>query len=230
MEALGAVGGGEGVVDIEIAQRGERGDELRSFSLPACRSGVLQQQHIARLSLPTASSATGPMVAGGGDGLPRREATSPAMGASVSAGSSPLGRPKWASRMTLPPLSAISRMVGSTAWMRVSSVPLPASTGTFEVHAHEHALAATSASSSVRKAEASLMGFSLGWVDLETKRPGLLGRARPGGSDQLAEGNAVSTCGWRSHHSLSYQTAPDENCLPRPWSGRGGRSRSAGRG
>ncbi len=49
---------------------------------------------------------------------------------SDSFGSNPFGRPKWDSRITLPPLSAISRMVGATRSMRVVSATLPFSTGT----------------------------------------------------------------------------------------------------
>ena len=57
-------------------------------------------------------------------------ATAAAIGFSESFGSGPFGRPKCASRMTLPPLSAISVMVGATRSMRVASVTLPFSIGT----------------------------------------------------------------------------------------------------
>ena len=64
-------------------------------------------------------------------GRPRCSATAAATGFSEFASSGPpLGRPKWASRMTLPPLSEISRMVGSTRSMRVASETLPFSMGT----------------------------------------------------------------------------------------------------
>ena len=53
-----------------------------------------------------------------------------ATGLSDSLGSRPFGRPKCASRMTLPPLSEISVMVGATRSMRVASVTLPFSVGT----------------------------------------------------------------------------------------------------
>jgi len=53
-----------------------------------------------------------------------------ASGLSDCAGSGPFGRPKWESRITLPPLSAISRMVGAARSMRVVSATLPFSTGT----------------------------------------------------------------------------------------------------
>ena len=62
---------------------------------------------------------------------PRCSATAEATGRSELASSGPpLGRPKWASRTTLPPLSAISRIVGSTRSMRVASLTLPFSIGT----------------------------------------------------------------------------------------------------
>ena len=57
-------------------------------------------------------------------------ATSAATGLSDSFGSRPFGRPKCASRITLPPLPAISVMVGATRSMRVASVTLPFSIGT----------------------------------------------------------------------------------------------------
>src|SRR3954451_17045330 len=51
-------------------------------------------------------------------------------GFSHSFGSRSLGRPKCASRMTLPPLPAISVMVGTTRSMRVASATFPFSIGT----------------------------------------------------------------------------------------------------
>ena len=49
---------------------------------------------------------------------------------SESFGSRPFGRPKWESRMTRPPLSAISVMVGADASMRVASLTVPSVIGT----------------------------------------------------------------------------------------------------
>ena len=57
-------------------------------------------------------------------------ATSAATGLSEFFGSRPFGRPKCESRITLPPLSAISVMVGAARSMRVASVTLPFSIGT----------------------------------------------------------------------------------------------------
>src|SRR5262249_54923225 len=64
-------------------------------------------------------------------------------------GSGPFGRPKWESRTTLPPLSAISRMVGATRSMRVVSATSPFSTGTLRSTRTSTRLPLTSASSSV---------------------------------------------------------------------------------
>lgn len=49
--------------------------------------------------------------------------------------SRPFGRPKCASRITRPPLPAISVMVGATRSSRVVSVTLPASIGIVEIDA-----------------------------------------------------------------------------------------------
>src|SRR6476646_2184045 len=78
-------------------------------------------------------------------------ATAAATGLSEFASSGPpLGRPKWASRMTLPPLSAISTIVGATRSMRVASVTRPFSVGTLRSTRRSTRLPAKSASSSVR--------------------------------------------------------------------------------
>ncbi len=52
-----------------------------------------------------------------------------------------LGRPKCDSRITLPPLSAISVMVGAISSMRVASATLPSCIGTLRSTRNEHALA-----------------------------------------------------------------------------------------
>jgi hypothetical protein len=53
-----------------------------------------------------------------------------ATGLSDCFGSRPFGRPKCESRITLPPLSASSVMVGTMRSSRVVSVTLPSSVGT----------------------------------------------------------------------------------------------------
>src|SRR6476659_7624894 len=70
------------------------------------------------------------------------------------AGSGPLGRPKWESRITLPPLSAISQMVGATRSMRVVYVTLPFSTGTLRSTRTSTRFPLTSAWSRVRNMSA----------------------------------------------------------------------------
>ena len=62
----------------------------------------------------------------------------------------PFGRPKWASRITLPPLSAISVIVEATRSMRVVSVTLPFSVGTLRSTRKRTRLPDRLASSSVR--------------------------------------------------------------------------------
>src|SRR5689334_13727486 len=74
-----------------------------------------------------------------------------ATGFSESLASRPLGRPKCASRMTLPPLVAISVMVGATRSSRVASVTRPFSMGTLRSTRSSTRLPFTSTSSRVRK-------------------------------------------------------------------------------
>ena len=112
------MGGREGVVDIEVAELGEFGDEGRIVLLFALvEAGVLEQQNVAVLH--RGDGVRGDLadaVGGEGDRTPESSATAAATGRSELASSGPpLGRPKWASRITLPPLSAISRIVGSDA-------------------------------------------------------------------------------------------------------------------
>jgi hypothetical protein len=79
----------------------------------------------------TAASAAGPMQSSTNPtGRFSTRPTSSATGLSDWLGSRPLGRPKWDKRIALPPLSAISRMVGAARSMRVASVTLPFSVGT----------------------------------------------------------------------------------------------------
>ena len=65
--------------------------------------------------------------------------------------SGPFGRPKCESRMTLPPLSAISTIVGRMRSIRVPSAICPFSTGTLRSTRKSTRLPATCASSRVRK-------------------------------------------------------------------------------
>src|SRR5207248_3257679 len=76
--------------------------------------------------------------------------SSSATGLSDSLGSRPFGRPKCASRMTLPPLSEISVMVGATRSSRVASLTRPFSMGTLRSTRSSTRLPFTSTSSRVR--------------------------------------------------------------------------------
>ena len=102
------------------------------FSSPLWKRVFSSSRMSPSASLATASAATGPMQsAAKATGRPMIPATASAIGASENSGSGPpFGRPKCASRMTLAPLSASSRMVGATRSMRVASVTLPSATGT----------------------------------------------------------------------------------------------------
>src|ERR1700733_4193157 len=77
-------------------------------------------------------------------------ASAAATGFSESLGSRPLGRPKCASRMTLPPLPEISVMVGATRSSRVASLTWPFSIGTLRSTRSSTRLPFTSTSSRVR--------------------------------------------------------------------------------
>src|SRR5205085_6361847 len=78
-------------------------------------------------------------------------ASARATGLSESLGSRPFGRPKCESRITLPPLSAISVMVGAMRSRRVASETWPLSIGTLRSTRSKTRLPETSAWSSVRK-------------------------------------------------------------------------------
>src|SRR5215813_13328892 len=99
----------------------------------------------------TAAAARSPMQSSANaTGRLRTAAIAGASGLSDCAESGPFGRPKWESRITLPPLSAISRMVGVMRSMRVASATSPFSTGTLRSTRTSTRLPLTSASSSVR--------------------------------------------------------------------------------
>src|SRR5208283_2451023 len=137
----------------------------------------------------------------------------------------PLGRPKWASKITLPPLSAISVIVEATRSMRVLSATLPFSVGTLRSTLRSTRLPETSASSSVRKgllmdaspealqallvlpAKAGIQG-RLHVHFPEKGGPGLDARCAGmtrSGQMVLAIATAVSDMRLEKPHSLSYQ-------------------------
>ena len=206
--------GREGVVDEDVAELGERRDEGRIVLFLARWKRVFSRQRMSPgFIAATAASAASPMQSSANaTGRLMTCATSAATGFSESFGSRPFGRPKCDSRITLPPLSAISVMVGATRSMRVASVTLPFSIGTLRSTRTSTRLPFTSAWSRVRNARH--------------------GQARPrAASDQLAHrhggvGHAVGEAPLvvvPGHHA-------HEACRPSPWSGPCGRSRSADRG
>ena len=123
----------EGVVDPEVAELGERGDERRIVLLLALvEARVLQTENVAGLH----RGDRGFGLLRRCNPRRRRRGASPRArrrrrsASATPSGPAPSGRPKCASRITLPPLSAISVMVGATRSMRVASVTLPFSIGT----------------------------------------------------------------------------------------------------
>jgi hypothetical protein len=130
---VGAVRGGEGVVDEDVAIGGERLDEGRIvLFLALVEAGVFEQQDVA---VPSWRRRAGRGFADASVWRSHRMAEhlldALAIGSSDRSGEGPsLGRPKWASRMTLAPLPDSSRIVGATRSMRVASVTLPSLTGT----------------------------------------------------------------------------------------------------
>ncbi len=149
-------------------------------------------------------------------------ATAAATGRSELASSGPpLGRPKCASKITLPPLSAISVMVAATRSMRVLSVTLPFSVGTFRSTRRSTRLPETSASSSVRNGLGMVVPprIRVRWDLFGLQRPpkrnsggasrfqncGAKSSERLGRQMCLASTAAVSAIRFEKPHSLSYQ-------------------------
>src|SRR3954447_20438819 len=81
----------------------------------------------------TALPAVSPMQSeANATGRPSTSAVALEIGSSENSGEGPsLGRPKWASRMTLAPLPDNSAIVGAMRSMRVASETLPSVTGTW---------------------------------------------------------------------------------------------------
>ena len=119
---MGAMRGGEGVVDEDVAERARaRSAKAASFfSSPGWKRVFSSSSTSPSFIAATASCASGPMqssakatgrpitsASGGRHRLQRQRRTA-----------LPFGRSKWESTITLPPLSAISRMVGAWRSMR----------------------------------------------------------------------------------------------------------------
>src|SRR5208282_6066244 len=135
-------------------RRASAATKLGSFAASPSWKRVFSRQRMSPgFIAPTACSATSPMQsAAKAIGRPMTRAAAAATGLSESLASRFFGRPKCASRITFPPLSAISVMVGATALMRVTSVTSPFCIGTLRSTRTSTRLPLTSASSRVRKA------------------------------------------------------------------------------
>ncbi len=116
---MGAVRGGKGIVDVEIAICGDGlREQSGSFSSSPGQKRVFSSKPISPLPrMPTDCATTGPATSG--MNITSRPSTccsrpAPCSGYMVEF-RSPLGRPKCASSSTLAPRSASSRIVGATA-------------------------------------------------------------------------------------------------------------------
>ena len=170
-----------------------------------------------------------------------------ATGFSESLASRPFGRPKCASRMTLPPLPEISVMVGATRSSRVASLTRPLSMGTLRSTRSSTRLPFTSTSSRVRN-DFVIGGLARG-PSFETPRDApapqdevcpswsrsALSRASRTMSGERLTAASPSPrrcrpCGWRNPIRCRTRTSPAPACRSAPWSGRRGRWTSADRG
>ena len=127
---LGAVRRAEGVVDVDVAQRGHLpGQRLVVLLLADVDAAVFQQHDLAGVDL----DAVNPVLHqrhGHAQQLGQALADLASESASVSTPS--FGRPRWDVTITAAPASSARRMPGTEARMRVSSEMRPASSnGTF---------------------------------------------------------------------------------------------------
>src|SRR6516164_9062690 len=111
----------KGIIDENVAERRELRNEIRIvLFLAHMKPSVFQAYDVARVYsgdrcrcfFPYASSAKA-------TGRFRTSAIAGANSLSDCLGSCPLGRPKWESKMTLPPLSTNSMIVGAIRSIRV---------------------------------------------------------------------------------------------------------------
>ena len=132
---VGAVGGAEGVVDVEVGERGERLGELRVvLGLARLEADVLEQQHVAGLE------PVGHRLDLGADDRRRQLHLGAEQLAEPLADRRhrerrvdlPFGRPRCETRTTRAPRSRSSSIVGSAARIRVSSATWPSSSGTLK--------------------------------------------------------------------------------------------------
>ena len=241
VEAWARVGGREGVVDVDVAVLGQRTREVRVVLLLA-RGGSACSRAVRTspfCSLATASRAGSPTQSSAKPtSRPNASPSAPTTWRRLSLSTRlPFGRPKCASRITRPRLSAISRMVGATRSMRVASLTRPSSTGTLRSTRSRTRLPRGSASSRVRKALvwAAMAGTPIGKRGTGGTRR-TIGAARAGRPDGAASDQARHV-DRRVGHAIGEAplvcrttTGRAPWCLRAPWSGPCGRSTSADRG
>ncbi len=126
---FGAVRGAEGVVDVDVAQRRHpAGERLVVLLLAVVEAAVLEQHDLAGRSASChAPPSTQSRISGTSrpSSSPSRRATGASESAAVKLPS--VGRPRCEVTITAAPRASASRMPGTDARMRVSSVIAPAS-------------------------------------------------------------------------------------------------------
>ena len=147
---VGAVGAAEGVVDVDVAERGELLGEggIVGFFF-GVEAEVFEQEGLAGFEVGGHLAGDGADAVGGeGDVLvvaedvveQSRAGGRRRGGGSWSSTGLPLGRPRCEQRMTLALWRSAYSMVGRVSRMRVSSVMMPSLRGDVEVDADEDAL------------------------------------------------------------------------------------------
>jgi hypothetical protein len=127
---VGAVRGAEGIIDVDIGERGKRLRELGVVLFFArLEPEVFQQQDLA-----VPKRIRGPVTAFESlTGWPTSSSSRLATGAIEYFGlRCPFGRPRWLARMIFAPCSRSQEIVGSADVMRVSSVIVSPSSGTLK--------------------------------------------------------------------------------------------------
>ena len=137
--------GGEGIVDEDVAELGQRAWRRpdRSSPRPCGSAGSPAPRSRPAAAPATASAAGSPMQSGAkATGLPSSSPSLSATGFRLNCGSGPpFGRPKCEMTITLAPRSARSCRPGTSRSSRVASRDLAVLDRHVEVGAHQHALA-----------------------------------------------------------------------------------------
>jgi hypothetical protein len=150
-----AVRGGEGVVNVDIAQLGKRTREVeRICFLSGVEAKILKESELAWPKTRDCSLRFFADTVRGEDDVrpPIARLSGTIKGRSEKAGSRfPLGRPKWDITMTLALFAISASIVGASRSIRVASVTTPFLTGTFRSARSNTRFPFTSMSSRVRK-------------------------------------------------------------------------------